>query len=295
MFKISTLKDVIYKLLQIFLYRLLLFFRWKRKTVYINQKIVFPEKSDSEIFAFYKILLKELSKTAVIFLSGNRNFQKLPDQFENYPYIHQGKRFILSESSKNTLKKMRNGGIMMTAHFGNYEAIGPWLCQLKIPLKASYAKIHPDFLNKILENKLRTANGFSYSVFIKNPREILKFLKNNDLFTLVADQDFRLKNAVIAPFFKQNVSCNPLISFIIKNRKYINPKIQTLPIYICQITETNKTIELQAIEIPENIAANPTLIYTFYNQTLENWILNQPEKWFGWTHRRFLSTQKIKN
>jgi KDO2-lipid IV(A) lauroyltransferase len=77
---------------------------------------------------------------------------------------------------------MKAGGLFMTAHYGNYEAIGPWLCKMGIRLKASYARIKPLFLNKILENKVRAANNESYSIFINNPKNILELIDEGKFF-----------------------------------------------------------------------------------------------------------------
>ena len=68
---------------------------------------------------------------------------------------------------------MREGGIFLTAHYGNYEAIGPWLCRLGIPLKASYIPLKPAWLNRIVENKIRSVDKRNYSVNAKSPREFL--------------------------------------------------------------------------------------------------------------------------
>ena len=114
-------------------------------------------------------------------------FKKLPNDFSSYPFKQNGTTYKLFEGSEPALSKMRKGGIFLTAHYGNYEAIGPWLCRLGIPLKASYIPLKPAWLNRIVENKIRSVDQRNYSVNAKSPREFLRILDDKNLFCLLMD------------------------------------------------------------------------------------------------------------
>lgn len=256
----------------------LLFFHWKRKIVYANLHYVFPEYSEHKINQVYQELLFKISKTAAEFLLGNQLYRKLPEKFENYPFNISDIQFDIHEDSKNCIEKMKRGGLLLTAHFGNYEAIGPWLCKLGIPLQASYAKIKPNFLNQFVEKKLRAVNGKSYTIFVKNPKQILKLISEKKLFCLVADQDYRKKSGVQELLFNKEVSCNPIPNFIFRHHP-------NTPIFTCWIEEKNhlRTLYIKELET--------SAIYKSFHNNLEELIYSQLSSWYGWTHRRFIGTK----
>ena len=197
--------------------------------------------------------------------------------FADYSIISTYK---LYDGCEFVLNKMREGGIFLTAHYGNYEAIGPWLCRLGIPLKASYIPLKPAALNRIVENKIRSVDKRNYSVNAKNPREFLRLLDDKNLFCLLMDQDSRIESAAEATFLGKKVHVNPLPDFLLKHRP-------GTPVFICWLEEPKSSNEriLHAIEAtPINNSINDV-----FNRWLENRIAEEPALWYGWTHRRFYS------
>lgn len=265
------------KLFASFLFLILTFFRWKFSIVKSNVKFLSPHSTEKQIRRFYKKLIAELSRTASAFLFGNRKFST-PNK--NFP-------LLLEKESVQIFEKMKRGGVFLAAHFGNYEAIGKWMLSLEIPLCASYQKFSAAKLNRILESRLRRGKLQNekqfrpYSKFFNHPKEILQTLDEKNLFCLVADQDYRKRSAVPSEFFGQKVLCNPIPKFILSHRR------QT-PFFICWIEESKNSAVLCAREIQTETTLNETSIYRAYHDTLENLIKKSPEKWFGWTHRRFL-------
>ncbi|GEM_PF-1264427 len=207
--------------------------------------------------------------------------------------------FYISEQSKENIERMRHGGIFLASHYGNYEAIGSWLLQLGVPLKASYAKLKPDFLNRFVEERLRAVNGIKYSTFVNNPRKLLNMLEQGTLFCLVADQDFRKSSAVKSTFLGHRVNCNPLLKFLLRHRP-------ETPVFFCNIktrderncnsTMSRHSHELVVTELcPKSPRGTPEAvqeIYAAYHAELEKLIASQPENWYGFTHRRFKATHK---
>lgn len=267
-------------ILSAFLFFLLYFFNWKKQVVFANYLYIYSDSSLKQAKSFYKMILKNLSRQAIDFLFYMTPFKNAPNKIESYPFYFRDLKLSIDKSSFDTINKMKAGGLFMTAHYGNYEAIGPWLCKMGIPLKASYARIKPLFLNKILENKVRAANNESYSIFINNPKNILDLIDEGKLFCLIADQDYRKSNPINSTFLGKPVLCNPIPEFILKHRP-------NTPIYFCHLQENHNDIVLFAKEITlQNHDIN--LIYPQFHQWLEELILQNNEFWYGWTHRRFL-------
>jgi len=314
---------------------------WKHKTVLANAKHVVgafpqaisaafstasnaaPDASNATLDApavapvNYDELLINLTRHVGELLFCFKTFKKLPQDFVAYPCCVDGWTFDIAESSAPVLEKMRKGGIFLTAHYGNYEAMGPWLCCLGIPLVASYIPIKPKWLNNILECKIRAVDGRSYSVDARTPRDFLRILNDGKLFCLLADQDSRIPSAIDGTFLGRPANINPLPDFLLKHRP------QT-PVFICWMEEVCEVRVLHAIEVereqvpssaplvdsaqsnstspahlasptllapPENEPPAPSVVNTQFNKWLEKRIHEDPNLWYGWTHRRFYSRE----
>ena len=252
---------------------------WKRPTVYANLRHVGVATGGKCANAMYRDILHNLVRHAgeLIFRFGT--FKKLPREVGAYPCRVDGWDFGIAEGSAAVLEKMRGGGIFLTAHYGNYEAIGPWLCSLGIPLKASYIPVRPAWLNRILEGKIRAVGGYRYSVDAHTPREFLRLLDSGSLFCLLADQDSRIPSAIDGKFMGRPVRNNPLPGFLLKYRP-------ATPVYVCWMDEPAPSQKvLHAVEIPTSSVMDS------FNAWLEERIAENPRLWYGFTHRRFLSLE----
>ena len=179
--------------------------------------------------------------------------------------------------------------------------MGPWLCRLGIPLVASYIPVKPKWLNNILERKIRAVDGRSYSVDARTPRDFLRILNEGNLFCLLADQDSRIPSALSGTFLGRPVNVNPLPDFLLKHRP------QT-PVFICWMEERDasskgaspkgaipkKVRVLHAIEVAgvqSKIASSTDsgVVDSQFNKWLEQRVLENPNLWYSFTHRRFYS------
>ena len=301
---------------------------WKRKTVLANANHVVGAFSNASTAANvapvnYGELLLNLTRHVGELLFCFGTFKKLPRDFAAYPCCVDGWTFDIAEGSAPVLEKMRAGGIFLTAHYGNYEAMGPWLCRLGIPLVASYIPVKPKWLNNILERKIRAVDGRSYSVDARTPRDFLRILNDGKLFCLLADQDSRIPSAIDGTLLGQPANINPLPDFLLKHRP------QT-PVFICWMEEICGVRVLHAVEVERaqvpgavhlvspaqsngaspaqskdassthlaspahsdnELHSAPSIVNTQFNKWLEQRILENPNLWYGWTHRRFYSRE----
>lgn len=285
-----------------FAYGLLLRRGWKRNTVFANLRHMgFAENAANKTREgvarvggdvaerarekMYCKLLRNLARHAGELLFCFKTFKKLPADLGAYPCRVHGWNFDLAPGSAEILEKMRHGGIFLTAHYGNYEAMGPWLCRLGIPLVASYIPVKPAWLNRILESRIRAVGGRSYSVNADTPREFLRLLDEGKLFCLLADQDSRIPSAQDGLFMAKPVHNNPLPEFLLKHRP-------ETPVFVCWIEEcgVRGTRILHAEEIPMQFAAaGAASVMSRFNAWLQSRIVENPALWYGFTHRRFYS------
>lgn len=260
---------------------------WKRSTVYANLRHVEgaePREGSPLRIArpgtFYRTLICNLAHHAGELLFRFPTFKKLSRELSAYPCRIDGWNFALAEGSAPVLEKMRSGGIFLTAHFGNYEAIGPWLCRLGIPLMASYIPVRPAWLNRILDKRIRAVDGRPYGVDARTPREFLRLLADGKLVCLLADQDSRIPSALDGEFLHRPVRNNPLPDFLLRHRP-------ETPVYICWLEDCGCRRILHAIELPR--VSSTGGIMPAFNAWLESRIKENPALWYGWTHRRFYS------
>ena len=279
-------------------YTLLKLVGWKRGTVLANAKHVAGALSNALNVTNaptiapvnYDELLFNLTRHVGELLFRFGTFKKLPHDFTAYPCRVDGWDFALDEAAIPVLEKMRSGGIFLTAHYGNYEAMGPWLCRLGIPLVASYIPVKPKWLNNILERKIRAVDGLSYSVDARTPRDFLRILNDGKLFCLLSDQDSRIPSALSGTFLGHPANVNPLPDFLLKHRP------QT-PVFICWMEELGaspkgtspKGASSKKVRVLHAIEVEGPRILEKFNKWLEERIRENPNLWYSFTHRRFYS------
>ena len=289
--------DIVKRIVANLLFSLLYILQWKKGTVYANLDATLNTgdscKCNPQIV--YLKTLRNLSRHVSDILFEFGIYKKLPKSLADYPCNVPGKQFEIADGSKAALEKMRGGGIFLTAHYGNYEAIGPWLCRLGIPLKASYIPLKPTWLNRIVERRIRAVDGKRYSVNARTPREFLRILDEKNLFCLLMDQDSRIASAAKGTFMGREVHVNPLPDFLLKHRP-------ETPVFICWMEEKGQCKKLHAIEVERekefrtksgttnNEAMQPGMTVSgTFNRWLGDRIDEDPTLWYGWTHRRFYS------
>jgi KDO2-lipid IV(A) lauroyltransferase len=289
------------RIFSVILFAFLSILGWKRSTVYANYRLAKGWNSSlndpasggkftGRFWRFYYKLLWNLCRHGGELLFCFSLFKELPRELEAYPCCRGGLKFEIDESSVAVVDEMRKGGIFLTAHYGNYEAMGPWFCCLGIPLAASYIPVKPMWLNRILENRIRAVGGKTYSVNAKSPREFLRLLADGRLFCLLSDQDSRIQSAEAGEFMGHAVHNNPVPGFLLKHRP-------ETPVYICWIEEPDsRTKRLHAQRLstcapiaPEVAAPAAPVVMQHYNAWLESRIAEEPALWYGFTHRRFYS------
>jgi len=176
--------------------------------------------------------------------------------------------FYIDKNSVHILEEMRQGGIFLTAHYGNHEFLGYRLAELKIPLNAAAQKQKPDFFDRWLQKK-RTFNGKCFAKEIE-PESLISFIDSGGLFAMLADQNFKNSSKCEGEFLGVSARCNPVPAFILKHRP-------NTPVFCGYLKQT--TLFLKKIPADN--------FYAHYHSWLESLILENPAKWYGWFHNRF--------
>jgi hypothetical protein len=255
--------------------RMLYYGGWKKQIIYLHWKILRTFNSTKET-PFQNL---PFARSSFSFFRKRLLFNL---SFDALFVLHNGKSLPLhmNNDTRQTLKKLQKGGLLLCAHLGNFEELGKYLKQNNIPVKASYLPLKTPWANRGLARLRQKRGNYTHNIN-GNPRQILTLLKEKKLFALLADQNNRNirkteSNTPLA-FLGQVTHFSPLLNFIEKHH--------SAPVYLATLIRQNKEyrLELQELENTQNLARH-------YAKYLEDTILKYPEHWYGITHRSFLST-----
>jgi len=189
----------------------------------------------------------------------------------------------IDENSKKILDELiaRNqGGIIFSAHFGNWE-IGPKiLIKYGIKVKTFYRPLNNPFVEKMTSSLRGVAMIEKGS---DGNRQLITALRNKEFILIMADQ--KVTDGEPIKFFHDDAVTATSIAKIAL--KYNVPLV---PGFILRVNKqfkfllrVEKPLEFNKINSLNSEANNLTLKI---NQIIEKWIGENPEQWF-WVHNRW--------
>jgi len=252
----------------------------RRKVVYDNLTLAFPEKSEEEKF--------KIARRAY------RNFAMMIFEYCRFPVLTREDVLSLvsiegGEKIEEALEHGR-GAVMVAGHFGNWELMGAALSLKGYPICFLVGEQH----NKLVDNRM---NEFREMMGIKiihrgvAVRGVLKALRENMFVALLSDQDAG-KDGVFVNFFgKLSSTHQGAAVFALKTK---SPIITGVPIrydgykhhVVCGIIKTD-----QYNGVTDENVKKLTQAYTSF---LEEQIRKYPDHWF-WMHKRWKSHPVMEN
>ena len=190
----------------------------------------------------------------------------------------------MDERSKKNIEYIKNnfnGGIIFSAHIGNWE-IGPKIfLENGINVKTVYRPLNNSYVDE-MTSKIRGVEMISKGT--KGNKQIINEIKNGNYVIILADQ--KISDGIWVPFFNRPALTTTSIAKLAL--KYNVPLIPARSIRIGKefkfVVDVEKPIEFQKIaNINENSIINLTIKV---NQKLEEWIKEYPAQWF-WVHNRW--------
>lgn len=162
-----------------------------RRAVKENLKVIFPEKSNREIYRIRIRMFRNFAKYLVDFF----RFEKLDKE-----YIKKNIRIENMHYFDEALSKAK-GVIALTAHLGNWELGGVVVPLLGYPFWAVFL-VHKYKKEDNFFNSQREKKGVKVIPLGKAVRACLDVLKKNEILALVGDRDFTEKGIVLDFFGK---------------------------------------------------------------------------------------------
>jgi len=237
-------------------------------------RIAFPNAGDDEI----KTMMKE---------SWNRTGRT----FAEFPFLHRIKIFADNPQVEvsgiehfDTLKEKKQGAILISGHFSNWELMAAVISQSGLPSKITYRPTNNPYFDKRIRAE-RAAYGTKLMVAksgARGAKELFEALKAGDSIAFLNDQKFN--EGIEVPFFGVGAMTLPG-----PTRLALKTSAPLIPMSIERIKGTKFKVVIHPPMDLENtgdrdadVMAGLVKINTF----VEDQIRKNPTDWF-WVHRRW--------
>lgn len=191
---------------------------------------------------------------------------------------------LLKDSEKNIkqMQQSQKGGIIMSAHIGNWELGPKFFLGHDITVKALYRPLNNPYVEK------QTAKMRSFDLIKKSAkggREIIDNIKKGEYVVILADQ--KTSEGEKIKFFDQDAVTTTSIARIAL--KYDVPIIPVRSIRLNKKFEFAVEVE-KPLDIDKKNDVNSEVLKVTrdINKKLESWIKEYPSQWF-WVHNRWKS------
>lgn len=242
--------------------------RYRREIVQTNISLCFPELSveeqENRVRNHFHALGMSIVETAMSWWGSERRLRKLVT-FKGFEYVNQA----LAEGT---------GAIMLGAHYTTMEISGRFIA-LDHDLAVSYQKMRNPLFNLMTINARKR---MLHRIFGRDEiRASFRYIKQNHLMWIAADQDVGIENSVFVPFFGHLAATQTVASRMAKITKapiipYISRRLEKAQGYVVEFFPPVENFPGNSLEEDA----------TRTNQLIEAQILKAPEQYL-WVHRRF--------
>jgi len=245
---------------------------YRKKVVFQNLQMVFPEKDKHEIKRIARLSYRNL---ADIFLESVKGFTLQPEkQVKRYKIINP--EFLKAYADK------RQSVIMTAGHYANWEW-GSYFLTLQIPF-FNILVLYKPLKNKMIDaymRKRRESTGLAIRSILETSKVFEEFKTLPTIFTLVADQS------------PSNPTRSHWVDFLGRPTAFLHgvesyAKQYNLPVIFIDIQRVRRgyyELELSPLTNHPQLLAEGD-ITTLYAQKMEAVIRKKPEDWL-WSHKRW--------
>ena len=174
------------------------------------------------------------------------------------------------------------GGILFSAHFGNWELASIVATQLGLPLTHVYRAANNPFIERLIRGTRRAIAGSHWPKGPGTARELVAALKSGAHLAVLADQ--KLREGIAVPFFGHQAMTAPLIAKLALRFD--------CPVVPARVERTRgarfRLTIFPPLEVPASGDREADVLECMrrVNALIEAWIRERPEQWF-WLHRRW--------
>jgi Kdo2-lipid IVA lauroyltransferase/acyltransferase len=252
-----------------FLFSSLLCFTKLNRTAIKNLAFIYPNKTYSEIKNIAKLMWKNFGAS-----------------FAEFPFIYKisnkcYKKHVTFIGAEK-LDSLKDGGILFSAHYGNWEVVPRYLLEKKMKISIVYRKANNPLTEKMIQ-KYRNYPEISFIAKGKSGRRsLLKAIREKHVIVMLVDQkmhqgikmkfldhDAYIATGVATMALDYNL---PLIP--VKTRRNAN-NVTEVTFFDNVVIKKSGNKEQDIFDILSNV-----------NYILESWILEDPTQWM-WFHNKW--------
>lgn len=242
-----------------------------------NIKIAFPDCSRSEVKQLLRNTYKHYGMVLIDFLRQTKlNVENISD-------------FVRTDDQTKELLDKYDGGIIMTGHLGNWEAILPTLGLNGYPFVV-VTQTQKSAGTQTFFNEIRNFPNISLIPRTGSRKKMLSVLEENKFLGLASDQNAG-KRGINIPFF--DVAASIPKGAALFHLKTSMPIIVGFCILSRDLKYDLRLREMDLSSIPKEKEDAILAINTNYSKLLENEVRKYPEQYF-WFHRKWKKS-KYKN
>lgn len=247
--------------------------RLRRKMMIANIAVAFPDWSYEKRVSVARQSIQHLCFS---FLEYLIIYHYKPEYLDQYFEIKN--RHIVDDQ----LKKGK-GALLMTLHLGAIDFALVGYSGFGYKVNATLKRINDVHIDKFV-NDLRAKNNIKFIADRKNPFDIFRAIKNNEVVVFVMDQHMGKPHGIPVEFFgKKAWTAAGLAAFSMKTQ------LPVIPIYNFRRDDGKvviNTLDPIELEVHEDREQNIKIMTQKYNDALEKIVRLHPEQWL-WVHKRW--------
>jgi KDO2-lipid IV(A) lauroyltransferase len=237
-----------------------------------NIALAFPDFNSEKRAEILQKMWENLGRTVAEF----PHISVLSDKdFYKYVEVEGADKF-------HSLEQKKQGGIMISGHFANWELAPKTAAVLEKKLALIYRPANNPWVEKFIQNHRKPYQAEALPKGVRGARRALAVLKDGGLLGMLVDQ--KMNDGIAVPFLGRDAMTASAVAALA--RKF---STAILPARVIRLSGIHfKVIVEEPIFVAqsENADADIFAMLVEINQRLEGWIREHPEQWF-WVHKRW--------
>jgi Kdo2-lipid IVA lauroyltransferase/acyltransferase len=239
-----------------------------------NIKLVFPDKNKRERF---NILKKSMHHLGLCLWEWMCLPAMTPDDIKKKVRVQNE---VLAELIS------KHGGLILTAHMGNWEYMAAYTAQNVSPISIVYRYFRQQWV-EVLWQKVRQKQKVQLISETHGAFKLMRKLGKKHAIGIMCDQHMSPPEGIVVPFFGKPVGMMPGLAVMqMRTHQYVFPVFcnrdwktgQFIVTVDGKINPEHRRLEEYQQQIHD--------LSKKYQSYLEKWIKQYPEQWL-WVHRRF--------
>lgn len=242
----------------------------KHAIIKTNLALAFPNLSAQERDNLHRRSVKQMGcfalESSKVWYAKKDQLSKLVVRVKGWDHIEQA-----ADSNR--------GLLLISAHLGNWEILNLY-CMQRLDMAGLYRAPRDPVINQWIRTARERFGGELIPSGSQSMRQLLRNLKTGGVAGIIADQQPRLGDGVMAPFFGQSASTMTLIGRLAKRT---DCHVLMASCYRCN----TEGFEIEITPVDQAIrSADPMESAKALNATIEAAIRQQPDQYL-WRYQRF--------